>query len=152
LGGAALLLDQGFWRESDASDNIAECITDRMNCLGGLTTGQQSCSANHIGPLCEECDIAGGFTKISTSACFECSQIGLSICIVILVLFIFVIYILISTDSSVKQARRKFKIKSMPQSEKNRYYASMIMKILVYYVQILSVIQIFGIRFSNNNG
>ena len=79
-GGSKLYTNPKFWRENELSDEILPCSTAPDNCQGGEGAGEQLCSTNFIGPLCEECDIFNGYTKISPSQCFSCNNVPVAIC------------------------------------------------------------------------
>lgn len=53
----SILLDAGFWRESNKTDIIEYCGNMPGNCLGG--NDNFTCKTGHAGALCEGCDIKG---------------------------------------------------------------------------------------------
>ena len=65
---------EGYWRESNESDIIIECINAPKNCLKG--EGNDTCLEGFTGPLCENCDFKNGYTESSKYECRLCSQNG----------------------------------------------------------------------------
>jgi hypothetical protein len=54
-------MSEGYWRSSQNSDKIMYCIKAPVNCIGGTLSGNDTCLANRIGPLCEECDMGKNY-------------------------------------------------------------------------------------------
>lgn len=46
----------GYWRLSELSEDVIECMNNSDNCIGG-GYGDETCVEGHTGPLCEECDV-----------------------------------------------------------------------------------------------
>jgi hypothetical protein len=61
LGGDVIDVDSGYWRFNNDSSLVLYCANAPFNCLGG--TENFTCSARHIGPLCEICDLDNGYTR-----------------------------------------------------------------------------------------
>ncbi|EAR86521.3 transmembrane protein, putative (macronuclear) [Tetrahymena thermophila SB210] len=54
-----IILQNGFWRKDENSDQIFDCYNNQGNCLGQIKDNSQLCKEGHIGPLCETCDLSG---------------------------------------------------------------------------------------------
>ncbi|EAS06214.2 transmembrane protein, putative (macronuclear) [Tetrahymena thermophila SB210] len=149
-GGDQLILEQGYWRDSNSSDVIIECKFSSDNCLGGLMVGDESCTNNRIGPLCEICDIKQGYTDLSASQCLNCKIIWLASLIMALILLFFIFYIFISIDSTVSRIR-KFRILFEYSSANHIGQTSMLVKQFVSYLQVLSIISYFRFNFGKES-
>ncbi|KAL4449825.1 hypothetical protein ABPG74_008198 [Tetrahymena malaccensis] len=149
-GGDQLILEQGYWRDSNQSDVIIECKFSFDNCLGGLMVGDESCTNNRIGPLCEICDIKQGYTDLSASQCLNCKIIWLASLIMALILLFFIFYIFISIDSTVSRIR-KFRILFEYSSANHIGQTSMLVKQFVSYLQVLSIISYFRFNFGKES-
>ncbi|KAL4501593.1 hypothetical protein ABPG72_018644 [Tetrahymena utriculariae] len=149
-GGDQLILQQGYWRDSNQSDVIIECKFSFDNCLGGSMVGDESCTNNRIGPLCEICDIKQGYTDLSTSQCLNCKIIWLASLIMALILLFFIFYIFISIDSTVSRIR-KFRILFEYSSANHIGQTSMLVKQFVSYLQVLSIISYFRFNFGKES-
>ncbi|KAL4463770.1 hypothetical protein ABPG72_022824 [Tetrahymena utriculariae] len=57
-GNSTIILKDGFWRKSQSSDVIVECINRVQNCLDS-SSARGYCKEGLIGPLCETCDVLG---------------------------------------------------------------------------------------------
>lgn len=51
------MVSPGYWRLTNKTDLIAQCVNKYDNCLGGNLNF--TCKEYMIGALCEECDIYG---------------------------------------------------------------------------------------------
>ncbi|KAL4426423.1 hypothetical protein ABPG74_004440 [Tetrahymena malaccensis] len=57
-GNNTIVLKDGYWRKSETSDVIVECINKVENCIDS-STSRSYCKEGLIGPLCETCDVLG---------------------------------------------------------------------------------------------
>ncbi|KAL4449826.1 hypothetical protein ABPG74_008199 [Tetrahymena malaccensis] len=145
LGRNLLSINSGFWRKDNTSLDIIYCGTEPRNCLGGIYAGDESCSEDMIGPLCEQCDIENGYTNISSSKCLACSDIGWTLTIILSVLLFFLIYILISIDSTVRRIKHSRSISSKSKTN-TVFVASMVVKLFITYLQVISIIGTFQLN------
>lgn len=56
-GGLEIELNEGFWRASNTSSKIYQCIS-KGSCLGGFVANETipvKCKEGHTGPLCSVC-------------------------------------------------------------------------------------------------
>ena len=67
-----LVVDQYYWRPSNISDNVKECVNQKR-CLG-----KDECSEGYTGKFCEECDVTKGYVRVSASICAICGPQGVS--------------------------------------------------------------------------
>ncbi|KAL4449210.1 hypothetical protein ABPG74_015592 [Tetrahymena malaccensis] len=157
-GGNVLNLQSGYWRPSQDSDKIEECVNSLSNCAGGKGTGDQLCTEGHIGALCEVCDISARFwlESYSNSDQFSCGKckdtsnntlkmVGLTI------------YTLIAIFFSVKSTKTLldsyiilfyfqkmgFIQKTARQSTEN---VGIIIKLFTTYLQLIVVITTFNLQ------
>ncbi|EAR82391.2 transmembrane protein, putative (macronuclear) [Tetrahymena thermophila SB210] len=57
-GNSTIILKSGYWRKSQSSDVIVECINKVDNCIDD-SSARGYCKEGLIGPLCENCDVLG---------------------------------------------------------------------------------------------
>ncbi|KAL4501592.1 hypothetical protein ABPG72_018643 [Tetrahymena utriculariae] len=145
LGRNLLSINSGYWRKDNTSLDIIQCETEPRNCLGGIQAGDESCSEDMIGPLCEQCDIENGYTNISSSKCLSCSDIGWTLTIILSILLFFLIYILISIDSTVRRIKHSRSISSKSKTN-TVFVASMVVKLFITYLQVISIIGTFQLN------
>ena len=48
-------LHAGYWRGGETSDDIYDCISGPLGCVGGIGAGDDLCGTGHSGPLCAVC-------------------------------------------------------------------------------------------------
>lgn len=82
-------IEPEYWRSSNVSDIIVECISNPENCIGGVA-GNNVCKLGHIGALCEDCDIEntlnnGKYSHSSDYECVSCEEIWGNIVKIILI-------------------------------------------------------------------
>lgn len=56
-GGLSIVVDEGFWRASNTSENIYQCLS-RSSCHGGYVENSLipvECKEGYTGPLCQVC-------------------------------------------------------------------------------------------------
>ncbi|KAL4482473.1 hypothetical protein ABPG72_001449 [Tetrahymena utriculariae] len=75
-----LNLQNGFWRESNDTDQIIECDSDGSFCIPEDQNNKQGCLEGHVGPLCSLCDSyqkvwSTQYTTVNSKGdCAKCSQ------------------------------------------------------------------------------
>ncbi|KAL4426759.1 hypothetical protein ABPG74_006537 [Tetrahymena malaccensis] len=86
-------IKKGFWRLSNSSNVIEQCVNSVQNCNGDETTNY--CEQGYIGPLCEVCDNHGKFwgskygkSFLNNYQCLKCYNIDDSLYIFIFSLII----------------------------------------------------------------
>ncbi|KAL4436221.1 hypothetical protein ABPG74_018205 [Tetrahymena malaccensis] len=157
-----ILLEQGYWRDQQYSENIIYCANREQNCVGN-SYGNQICVIGNIGPLCEECDIFGeywkeSYTRKNKYECTLCKEIkndswklGLSI-----IWILFSIIITVKSDKKNQLSRvlqhaffKKYQNKTNSNKQFNYLYQSQskfYIKILTNYIQIISSAFAFNIN------
>lgn len=79
-GSNDMIVDAGYWRSNDISENIYRCSAMLYLCLGGIYS---NCSDGYTGILCEVCEDINGnpAQKNYFGLCQECANIGINILI-----------------------------------------------------------------------
>lgn len=72
-GGSTLLLDPGYWRESDLSEEVLQCPVPKA-CAGGANS---SCAQGYEGPLCARC--TPGFYNDGLTHCQVCESLSVRV-------------------------------------------------------------------------
>ncbi|CAD8097740.1 unnamed protein product [Paramecium primaurelia] len=158
-------LIEGFWRPNYLSDQIDECFKNLKFCVGGWGQGNQICDLGHIGALCEECDIYNirgdgkYFKNQQDSNCISCFGVNDSIIPFIAASIwqfnlIFRSFIsIIITLRSIEQSNQLFKCLKLQQRfskiifNLEQGHESFLIKMLLNYLWIFSVIFTFNIQF-----
>ncbi|CAD8119769.1 unnamed protein product [Paramecium sonneborni] len=150
---------QGFWRPYYLSDYIEQCFKNLQFCKGGWEYGNQLCSEGHVGALCEECDIYNVrgdgkyFKNQQDSVCISCFGVQDSI-IPFVAASIWSLLSIIITLRSIEQSNQLFKNLKLNQKfskilfKLEQGHESFIIKMLLNYMWIFSVIFTFNIQFS----
>ncbi|CAD8094633.1 unnamed protein product [Paramecium sonneborni] len=154
-----IFLKTGFWRSSYTSDLTEQCFKNLIFCQGGWDVGDQSCQLGHIGGLCEECDIYnikgfGQYFKSQTNMqCYLCPKESINI-----LPFIFVsIWSLLSIFLSVRSIEKTNLLYSSLSFKQrfrriifklNQDHQSFLIKMLLNYLWIYSVIFSFNLNFT----
>ena len=76
LGGLKIEVDEGFWRSSNTSENIYQCIS-KKSCKGGFLENEDvpvECKEGHTGPICSVCSFVEGnkYMRQGTDGCAKC--------------------------------------------------------------------------------
>ncbi|CAD8086012.1 unnamed protein product [Paramecium primaurelia] len=152
-------LIEGFWRPNYLSDQIEECFKNFQFCKGGWGQGNQICDLGHIGALCEECDIYNirgdgkYFKNQQDSYCISCFGVQDSI-IPFIAASIWSFISIIITLRSIEQSNLLFKSLKLQQRfskiifNLEQGHESFLIKMLLNYLWIFSVIFTFNIQFS----
>ncbi|CAD8166230.1 unnamed protein product [Paramecium pentaurelia] len=149
----------GYWRPNYLSDYTEYCFKNPTFCIGGWDVGHNLCSLGHIGGLCEECDIfdqrgKGQFYKnLSDFQCQECNKIWKSMLSFIFTSIWSFLSILITLRSIDKSNKLFSPLKIGQKYSKiifklNQDHESILIKMLLNYLWIFSVIFNFNFRFS----
>ncbi|CAK61293.1 unnamed protein product (macronuclear) [Paramecium tetraurelia] len=150
---------EGFWRPDYLSDFIEQCFKNFKFCKGGWGYGNQICDLGHIGALCEECDIYnirgdGKYLKNQQdSQCISCFGVEDSI-IPFIAASIWSFISIIITLRSIEQSNQLFKCLKLQQRfskiifNLEQGHESFLIKMLLNYLWIFSVIFTFNIQFS----
>lgn len=67
----SIYLKKGFWRASQNSTYVYQCLDDD-SCGGGNVTGQSSCLPGYEGPICSICEY--DYFRATNGGCVDCSQ------------------------------------------------------------------------------
>ncbi|CAD8139247.1 unnamed protein product [Paramecium pentaurelia] len=141
---------EGYWRPHYLSDYSNLCFKNFQFCLGGWGVGNQLCSMGHIGALCEECDtynIKGQgqyFKNLQNSECLACFGVEDSI-IPFIITSLWACFSIILTLKSIATSNRLFVTLKLRE---NQDHQSILIKMLLNYLWIYSVIFTFNINFS----
>ncbi|CAD8070407.1 unnamed protein product [Paramecium primaurelia] len=150
---------EGFWRPHYLSDYTSFCYKNSKLCTGGWKYGNDLCSVGHIGALCEECDlqnIMGNGKYYKNQYHLECliclDQIN-SFASFILVLLWAISSILLTLKSTEKSNLMFKKLKFKERFNKilfklSQDHESILMKMLLNYLWIFSLIFNFNLQFS----
>ncbi|EAR84219.2 transmembrane protein, putative (macronuclear) [Tetrahymena thermophila SB210] len=154
-----LILEQGFWRESETSSDILECSNSKMSCLGGQFYGNQICQKGHIGPLCEQCDLAGqywnqSYTENHNYQCSLCSDISYNTVKLVLTFLAIMIFSAIVCRSAYKNTlntilgnyMRKIGLGIFGNSIIKQNLFGIYAKLFLSFLQISQVIALFQVR------
>ncbi|CAD8173391.1 unnamed protein product [Paramecium octaurelia] len=149
----------GFWRPDFVSDYIEQCFKNLKFCKGGWGYGNQICHLGHIGALCEECDIynirgEGKYLKNQQdSQCISCFGVEDSI-IPFIAASVWSFISIIITLRNIESSNQLFKCLKLQQRfskiifNLEQGHQSFLIKMLLNYLWIFSVIFTFNIQFS----
>ncbi|CAD8125631.1 unnamed protein product [Paramecium sonneborni] len=152
------LLD-GYWRPNYQSDYTEYCFKNPEYCQGGWGVGNQLCKMGNLGGLCEECDKyniegLGHFFKDQQNLnCLECFQFEDSILPFILTSF-WAFFSIFMTLRSIDKSNTLFTQLKIRQKftkiifKLNQDHESILLKMLLNYFWIFSVIFSFNIKFT----
>ncbi|EAR93718.2 transmembrane protein, putative (macronuclear) [Tetrahymena thermophila SB210] len=160
LGGDVINVNEGFWRENNQTDLILDCINMKSNCLGG--TQNFTCNAGHIGPLCESCDIQNGYSRQGDFQCSKCGDIVNNTFKVLGLVVLYIVCAKLSVDGVLERIMFIIKRKDQIQQETGTNHqfikktikreeanASILLKLIINYFQVIMVITTFQINFPN---
>ncbi|CDW78461.1 UNKNOWN [Stylonychia lemnae] len=130
-GGSRIIVESGFWRSSNQSSTILQCLNKKA-CKGGEYQQQDDsnlCKTGHGGNLCERClDINGTRqTKSFSNDCEPCPKIHVNALLLTAISIGILIYLglLISLNLRVSQTNSKDR--------------STVLKILTNFIQMLTI-------------
>ncbi|CAD8190110.1 unnamed protein product [Paramecium octaurelia] len=150
---------QGFWRPDYLSDYTSYCFKNKDFCIGGWSYGNNLCQIGHIGALCEECDIqnilGGGkyFKNQHNLECQICQEQANNIASFIFTLIWAICSIMLTLKSIEKSNLMFSQLKSTERFNKilfklNQDHQSILIKMLLNYLWIFSLIFTFNLQFS----
>ncbi|KAL4474412.1 hypothetical protein ABPG72_010707 [Tetrahymena utriculariae] len=153
--GSKIQLKDGYWRESNQTDQIYTCLLD--SCSFGNPQNIKGCLTGYVGPLCNSCDSKQQFWGeqygFRDKNCYPCSQQLKQIAFVCVFIFFYVFYIAMSQQNITASKIRIIKLQIFKQigllitsnlsSSGNE--VSLWYKIFINYLQILSCSTFFGI-------
>ncbi|CAD8182801.1 unnamed protein product [Paramecium octaurelia] len=152
-------MQPGFWRPNNLSDYVEPCFKNPQFCNGGWQVGDYTCREGHIGALCEECDIYNirGFGKYFKNQwnlrCLKCQfEIGSIISIIIVGIWSFAsIFLSLKSIHSSNLLYAQLMIGQRYNKllfKLNQNHESIMIKMLLNYLWIFSVIFTFNLDFS----
>ncbi|KAL4473128.1 hypothetical protein ABPG72_007358 [Tetrahymena utriculariae] len=102
--GNKITLKDGYWRESQLSDQIFACdqTQDTVSCKENNPLSREGCVQGYIGPLCQQCDLASelwGNRYTFDSAkqiCKKCENLAIYYVYFITLTIVFLAYIILS--------------------------------------------------------
>lgn len=102
--GDQIVLDPGYWRNSEISATVQDCPFDMNSCPGGTAVGDASCTVGFRGPLCAVCQ-SGYIYSPFTRTCTECdsSYIEVVVAFALLILIAAMAYSLFKRFKAVKR-------------------------------------------------
>ncbi|CAD8087605.1 unnamed protein product [Paramecium sonneborni] len=155
-------LNPGYWRPDYYSDQTELCFKNQIFCQGGWEVNDKLCLQGHIGGLCEECDIYNirGFGKhfksLTNMQCQICPRESIN-----LILFIFVtlwsFFTIFLSVRSIEKTNLLYTSLGLKQKFRgiifklNQDHQSFLIKMLLNYLWLFSLIYSFNINFSFSN-
>ncbi|CAK86413.1 unnamed protein product (macronuclear) [Paramecium tetraurelia] len=151
---------EGFWRPNILSDQTEQCVQCKNCCLGGWRVGNNLCAIGHIGGLCEECDnynIQGNgpyFRILQSTSCSQCFYFLSGLLPFLLSSVWYLLQLYQGTNqlfSSLKLKQKFGKILFKLNQGNNNIildHESILIKMLLNYLWIFSIIFSFNITFS----
>ncbi|CAD8067414.1 unnamed protein product [Paramecium sonneborni] len=152
-------LYEGYWRPNYLSDYTESCYKSPEYCQGGWEVGDSICSMGRKGALCEMCDIfnvrgEGSFFKNQQDlTCLSCSQNDNIILPFSFALFQALLSIFLSLKSIRRSNQLFTQLRIFEKFSKiifklNQDHEGILLKMLLNYLWIFSVIFTFNINFS----
>ncbi|CAD8107810.1 unnamed protein product [Paramecium sonneborni] len=150
---------KGFWRPHYLSDHTSYCFKNQNFCQGGWNYGNKLCSIGHFGALCEECDIYnimgyGAYYKTLQNLECQICQEQVENFVSFTLIFMWAIFSLILTLNSSEKSNQMFaQLKFKERFNKilfklNQDHESILIKMLLNYLWMFSLIFTFNIQFS----
>ncbi|CAD8099120.1 unnamed protein product [Paramecium primaurelia] len=152
-------LYEGYWRPNYLSDYTESCYKSPGFCKGGWEVGDNSCSLGRKGALCEMCDIydergEGRFFKNQEDLkCSSCSQHDNIILPFLFALFQVLLSIILSLKSINRSNQLFTSLRIFEKFSKiifklNQDHEGILVKMLLNYLWIFSIIFTFNINFT----
>ncbi|CAD8176500.1 unnamed protein product [Paramecium pentaurelia] len=150
---------EGFWRPNILSDLTEQCLQCKNCCIGGWGVGNSLCVLGHIGGLCEECDnynIQGNghyFKILQNSSCSKCYYFFQGL-VPFLMSSVWGVLQILLTLRSIDRSNQLFSSLKLKQKfgkilfKLNQDHESIMIKMLLNYLWIFSIIFTFNISFS----
>lgn len=92
--GDEIKVKRGFWRISENSSAILQCLLIEKGCLGGWETGDESCAEGFEGPLCSVCS-DGYYLSSVTFSCELCGNAYVSPIGVVSLIFLSIAFFIV---------------------------------------------------------
>ncbi len=106
--GDVLFVKEGYWRRMPDTSYIFECSNSHA-CLGGSTTGDESCATGYMGPMCGVCESGYALGSDTSNECTKCtSDAYFTIGLIILVIIVLLIPVFLYYNSIVQYVSRTF--------------------------------------------
>ncbi|CAD8188653.1 unnamed protein product [Paramecium pentaurelia] len=152
-------LYEGYWRPNYLSDYTESCYKNPQFCQGGWGVGDSTCILGHKGALCEMCDVYnqkgdGKFFKEQQNfSCQSCSKNDNIVLPFLFALFQSLLSITLSLKSINKSNQLFSSLKIFFRLSKlifklSQDHEGILVKLLLNYLWIFSVIFTFNINFS----
>ncbi|KAL4492797.1 hypothetical protein ABPG73_010346 [Tetrahymena malaccensis] len=152
-----VLLKDGYWRQSNDSDEIYQCREDLGSCLFEST--QKMCKQGYVGSLCQGCDLWGeewgsSYTqKGINGACYQCDNQEKQILYNCLIFIFTAFYLLFGVNNvidnnnihSLAYYLRILKLASISKSSL-KDESSQYIKLLIHYLQLLAVLNSISLQ------
>ena len=122
LGENKIYTKAGYWRRHNHTDQVFKCFNEDA-CLGDMDSLQ--CSEGYEGNLCQVC--SQGYSNGNENSCSKCLDYDENVAKIIGVIFIIGIFLIYQSYSTLESAY------------KERSITSIYLKILVNYLQIVSL-------------
>jgi len=100
--GNTITLSQGYWRKSNFSEVIVECVLQHDVCHEDSSNSIDGCYQGYVGPLCEICDTVGSIWgsrytySFSGNTCSPCSSLSYTLIFMFIGLILVLIYLVSS--------------------------------------------------------
>ncbi|KAL4432289.1 hypothetical protein ABPG74_020257 [Tetrahymena malaccensis] len=158
--GKNLKLKDGFWRENNLTDIIHKCKLN--SCSYDNPENINGCLEGYVGPICNSCDnkaeIWGRSYGFQNNQCYPCSSNKSQITYYILYFFSYFVYLLYTQYTIKKTKLRIYKLQILKKidllvtgksSSSSSSDLSILFKLFINYVQILSCITEFNLNIPN---
>lgn len=149
--GNVIYLKSGYWRSDVNSTAIYACEPVKESCLG---TYMSNCSIEYRGVLCQSCNIENKiYSKSFGNICVECSEDYAAILAKLVsgsvFLIIFYIVIIYSNLKLIDSLEINTKTGEISKNCKEKFYSPIYNKILMNYLQIVSLLKGIDLRWSS---
>ncbi|EAS04694.2 WD domain, G-beta repeat protein (macronuclear) [Tetrahymena thermophila SB210] len=145
-------LKNGYWRETNNTDTIVECVNAPDNCQGESSESKFYCKQGYIGPLCETCDIESKiwpdrYSYAGNFSCKKCDSLNsyyLMQGLAFLLIILYVIYGVVQSNFVSKKKiigyyMRMAGFASIGTSDCEDY-TSIFLKFLMHYLYISKIV------------
>ncbi|EAR99941.3 transmembrane protein, putative (macronuclear) [Tetrahymena thermophila SB210] len=159
--GSVINLKNGYWRESEMTDQIAYCQYNPISCQSQSKNSKYGCIEGYVGTLCQSCDIYGVVWKqryseiFKPGKCYICEENALLIFVQNLIIFLlistYIFYILKNIISKLQSKLAGYYIQRLDiiylgstLSKLDR--PQIVSKIMTDHLQILSLLISFQVN------
>ena len=143
LGGSSIQLLPGYWRSDILSDNVYRCNILKYGCKGG--SDGDLCNVGYEGPLCGVCvyNQTLKYFRNAMGSCELCKEsnylYALSVSIIVFIILVLLIYFSIHESYEYSNSNGEF----------NENDITVLMNILINYLQKISIISNIEIKWPN---